>query len=131
MEAGNFREDLFYRIVTFSIVVPLAATVIAVFAYSLPCAAQSEVFDGRYEGLILGVGVGYSIGSSRDSGLATGVMLQGKIGFGMSDRFFLYFSTLIPSLTPGLGSNYFPKADSRLDYHDLLGYTTGGPAICG
>lgn len=84
--------------------------------------AQSEVFDGQYEGLILGGGFGYSIVSNDVSALASGLTGQGKIGFGTSDRFSLYFSTLIPSILPGLGFNYFPKEDSRLYYHGLLGY---------
>ena len=108
------------------LVVLIVVTLMVLLVYSVPCVAQlevkSEVFDGRYEGLILGGGVGYSIVSSDVSDLTSGLTAQGKIGFGTSDRFSLYFSTLIPSITPGLGFNYFPKADSRLYYHGLLGY---------
>ena len=109
---------------------PLSLTVLTVVTVLLICGGQrladAQVFDGNWEGLAVGGGVGYAVSPVENRGSATGFTTFGKIGYGLSDRFILYFSSSLPTIAPTVGFLYAPNRHIPYYFQGALGSESFG-----
>ena len=110
----------------------ILTTLIVLLICGAPLVASAQLFDGEREGLLLGVGVGftavgstwavktpgYSASGSHTSG--PGFLASGKIGYGLSDQFSLFLSSTVRDFSPHLGFLYF--TDSAVYLQGLIGF---------
>ena len=102
----------------------ILTTLIVLLICGTPLVASAQLFDGEREGLLLGVGVGLAALASGGNyeGAASGFVVSGKIGYGMSDQLSLFLSSAVPQFSPHLGFMYF--TDRNADYYlqGLIGF---------
>ena len=107
----------------------LSFTVLTVLTVLLICGEQriadAQVFDGNWEGPAIGGGVGYAAATGEILGSA-GFTPFGRIGYGFSDGFILYFSSSLPSIAPAIGVLYSPDRYARYYFQGTLGYESFG-----
>lgn len=101
-------------------------TLIVLLTFGPSLITHAQLFDGKREGLLLGIGIGYAaIASGGDiEGFAAGFVSSGKLGYGLSDQLTLYLSSTVPSIIPSLGFMYFTDRNSDYYLHGALGYTS-------
>ncbi|MCG9132481.1 hypothetical protein J5I95_12430 [Candidatus Poribacteria bacterium] len=104
----------------------ILAILIVVLSCGTPLVAHAQLFDGKHEGLLLGIGVGYAaVASGGDyEGSAVGFITSGKIGYGLSDQFSLFLSSAVPQLSLHLGLMYFTDPNSNYYLQGLLGFAS-------
>ena len=106
---------------------PILTTLIVLLICGTPLVTHAQLFDGKREGLLLGIGVGYAAiaGGGDIEGSAAGFATSGKLGYGMSDQLTIYLSSTVPSIIPSLGFMYFTDPNSDYYLTGLLGYASG------
>ena len=100
----------------------ILTTSIILLILCVPFAAHAQLFDGKREDLILGFGAGFGVVASGDYGSATGFTTVGKIGYGFSDQFAIYFASDVLSFFPRLEMAYFLDPSSDYFLLGALGY---------
>lgn len=109
---------------------PLRPIALTVLVLLLICSgqrvAEAQLFDGKREGLVVGVGVGYAAAAAGGIGAAAGFTTFGRIGYGFSDAFTLYFSSSLPSIAPAIGVLYTPERWDPYYFQGTLGYASLG-----
>ena len=102
----------------------ILTTLIVLLICAVPLVAGAQLFDGKREGLLLGIGAGYAaVATGGDyGGSAAGFVTSGKIGYGMSDQLSLFLSSAVPQFSPHLGFMYFTDRNSDYYLQGLLGF---------
>lgn len=106
----------------------LSLTVLADLTLLLICSgpgvADAQFLDGNREGLIVGGGVGYAAAVGESLGSVAGFTPFGRVGYGFSDEFALYFSSSLPSIAPAIGCLYYPDRHAPYYFQGALGYVS-------